>query len=170
MTWFCSSEPYLRPQGGGASDAWTQAGGTQRIINAGEAVPAPDVAEALGIVPDKSAVARGRLLSLDGQPFEVAVSWWPVAVGRSTALAEPRRIRGGAVTLLAELGYTVHRTVEDVWAAPASEEEAVLLGIAPGSPVLVLFRTAFDAGGLPFQVDVMTRRANARQRYQLTAN
>ncbi|HEY7277218.1 MAG TPA: UTRA domain-containing protein [Trebonia sp.] len=93
-----------------------------------------------------------------------------MAVGGGTALAEPRRIRGGAATLLAELGYTVDGTVEDIWAAPAPEEEADLLAIAPGSPVLALFRTPFNADGLAFQVDVVTRRANARQRYQLTAN
>lgn len=149
---------------------WTQTGGAQRIINAGVAAPPPHVAEALGIAPQASAVARGRLLTLDAQPFEVAVSWWPVTIGGGTALAELRRIKGGAVTLLAALGYTVDRTIEDVWAAAAPEEEAGLLAVVPGSPVLVLFRTAFNADGLPFQVDVMTRRANARQRYQLTAN
>jgi DNA-binding GntR family transcriptional regulator len=109
-------------------------------------------------------------MSRDGRPFEVAESWWPVSIAGGTALAEPRRIKGGAVTLLAEMGYAVHRTVEDVWAAPAPEEEAGLLEIEPGSPVLVMLRTAFNADGLAFQVDPAMRLANARQRYELTAN
>ena len=170
MTWTCSSEPYLRPQGGGAADAWTQAGGTQRIIGADEMIPPGDVAEALGIDTQTPAVTRRRLLSLGGQPFEVASSWWPASVASGTALAESRRIRGGAVTLLAEMGYIVYRTIEDIWAASASDEESNLLDIPPGTPVLVIFRTAFDTNDRPFQIDVMTRRANARQRYQLAAN
>lgn len=109
-------------------------------------------------------------MSVDGRPFEVAESWWPVGLAGGTALAEPRRIKGGAVTLLAEMGYAVHRTVEDVWAAAAPEEEARLLEIEPGSPVLVMLRTAFDAHGRAFQVDPAMRQANARQRYELTAN
>lgn len=127
----------------------------------------PNQTAAVTVTP---AIARRRLMSLDGHPFEVAESWWPVAIAGGTALAEPRRIKGGAVTLLAEMGHTVHRTVEDVWAAPAPEEEARLLEIEPGSPVLMMLRTAFSADGLAFQVDPATRRANARQRYELTAN
>jgi GntR family transcriptional regulator len=53
-------------------------------------------------------------MSLDGRPFEVVESWWPVNVAGGTALAGPRRIKGGGVTLLAEMSYTVHRAVEDV--------------------------------------------------------
>ena len=170
VTWIDSSEPYLRPQGGGAADAWTQAGGSQRIISAGEMVPPPEVAAALGIAPGTPAIGRRRLMSLDGLPFEVAESWWPVSIAGGTALAEPRRIKGGAVTLLAEMGYTVHRSLEDVWATAAPEEEASLLGIEPGSPVLVMLRTAFNEDGLAFQVDPAMRLANARQRYELTAN
>lgn len=60
--------------------------------------------------------------------------------------------------------------VEDVWAAPAPDEEAGLLGIEPGSPVLVMLRTAFGVDGLAFQVDPAMRVASARQRYELTAN
>ena len=169
MIWTCSSEPYLTPQSGGAADAWTQAGGTQRITGVGEATPPGDVAAALGIHSSDPAIVRTRLLSLGGDPYELAASWWPASIAAGTALAEPRRIKGGAVTLLAEMGYTVARTIEDIWAAPASGE-STLLDIQTGAPVLVIFRTAFDANGTAFQVDVMTRRALARQRYQIAAN
>jgi DNA-binding GntR family transcriptional regulator len=68
------------------------------------------------------------------------------------------------------MGYTIQRSVEEVWAAEAPEEEASLLGIEPGAPVLVMFRTAYDARGEAFQVDPTMRRAGARQRYELTAS
>lgn len=170
MTWTDSSEPYLRPQGGGAADAWTQAGGSQQIIDAGAMVPPPDVAAALGLEPGALAVGRRRLISLDGRPFEVAASWWPASIADGTPLAEARRIKGGAVTLLAGMGYTVDRSVEEVWADAAPEEEARLLGIEPGAPVLMLFRTAYDARGQAFQVDPTMRRSGARQRYDLAAS
>ena len=67
MTWTCTSEPYLRPQAGGAADAWTQAGGAQRITDARESAPPDDVAEAVAfLASDAASYITGHVLNVNG--------------------------------------------------------------------------------------------------------
>ena len=104
--WVSSSLPYLTPPGKGQPGAWQAeaAGrggkGTQRIVYAGEVTAPEDVAAALRPGAGEPAVSRHRLLSVDGEPVELVTSCYPPAVARGTALAEPRKIRGGTPALL----------------------------------------------------------------------
>jgi hypothetical protein len=52
---------------------------------------------------------RRRPLLSDGEPFELATSYYPLEIARGTELTAPGKIRGGAVALLKSLGY---RSVE----------------------------------------------------------
>lgn len=157
--WTGSSTPYIES---GQGDAWgkeaAQQGrsGTQRILSAGEE-PAPRaVAEALQLQPGTPVVARQRLILLDELPIEVAHSYWPVDVAAGTALARTGKIRGGAVTLLAELGYEPGTVTEDVQARPPMKEEAEALQLTDNSEwVLALTRTIITPDGRPYEVSVM---------------
>jgi DNA-binding GntR family transcriptional regulator len=157
--WAGSSTPYIES---GQGDAWgkeaAQQGrsGTQRILSAGQE-PAPlAVAEALEQQPGTPVVARQRLILLDGQPIEVARSYWPVNVAADTPLAGTGRVRGGAVTLLAELGYKPGAVTEDVQTRPPTKEEAEALQLTDNSEwVLALTRTIATPDGRPYEVSVM---------------
>ncbi|MEV7005577.1 UTRA domain-containing protein [Streptosporangium sp. NPDC051022] len=171
-----NSLPYLSPRSEGQADAWSeeaaQAGrvGTQRIREVVTCVPPVEVASALGLKPDVTAVVRRRTMLLDGLPVELTDSWYPEHVAAGTALAVPAKIRGGAVTLLAGLGYAVHEAREDIVFRGATADEAAGLEVPEGTPVIVLSRTCLTAGGIPFEASVMVMVAEGRHlRYRLIA-
>lgn len=166
--WTCTSVPYLIPVAEGEPDEWTKRGGRQRLVEVVETTPPFEVAEAFGMTEGERAVMRRRLLLEGGESVEIAESWWPSAIAAGTPLAEPRKIKGGAVTYLADVGYTVESFAEELWADEAVGVTATLLNLAPGAPVLTLFRRAYGGTSAPFQVDVETFVPGRRQRYRLT--
>jgi DNA-binding GntR family transcriptional regulator len=154
--WTGASAPYIHPNQG---DAWGKEGaaqgrtGTQRILFAGEA-PAPDeVASALGVQLGQTVILRRRLILLDDIPVELADSYWPLAVAAGTALASPGKVKGGAPTLLAELGCKPAAVMENVRTRPATPEEREALAMEDsGEWVLTLRRTVTNASNRPYEV------------------
>lgn len=174
--WVVSSLPYLTPRAEGQADAWSQeasaAGrsGSQMIRSAGLERPPEEVALALALPADARAVVRRRTMLLEGRPVELTDSWYTPGVAAGTALAEPGKIRGGAVTLLAALGYRVHEAREDISVRAVSAEEAELLEVPAGSAVIVLFRACLTEAGMPFEVSVAVMPTEGRHlRYRLIA-
>ncbi|WP_354643886.1 UTRA domain-containing protein [Kitasatospora camelliae] len=159
---------YLRPAESGQGDAWSQATarqgrvGSQQLLHAGEVSAPPRVAASLGLDPGSAVVVRRRLVLLDGAPAELTDSYFPLTVASGTALAYPRKIKGGAVSLLANLGYVARSSREDVTARPPSPDEASALAIHPGEWVLDVYRVVVDARGEPFEVTTMTMPARER--------
>lgn len=156
--WSGSSTPYL---GSGQGDAWGKeaAGqgrtGSQRILKAGPTTASREVTRRLGLPDGANVVERQRLILLDEKPVELAISYWPAAWAAETALARPGRIRGGAVSLLAELGYTPGRVDEDVAARPPAGRESEALALPAGEWVLCMIRTIAAPEGNPYEVSVM---------------
>jgi DNA-binding GntR family transcriptional regulator len=120
-----TSTPYVTPQSG---DAWA-ADGEQTVV-------------------------RRRLILLDRQPVELADSYYPAAIATGTALAAPQRIRGGAVTLLADLGYSTADIVEEITARLPDPDEVSRLEIGEHEPLIVLARLSRDAAGTPVEYAV----------------
>ncbi|WP_369145619.1 GntR family transcriptional regulator [Streptomyces sp. R44] len=171
--WISETAPYLAPRKPGQSDAWTDEAarrghrGGQRLLHAG-LVDAPDpVRAALRLPATEHVVVRRRLILLDDQPVELADSYYPVAIAGDTPLAEPRKVPGGAVTLLKELGYTGAEVVEDVSAALSTAEEREQLGLPEGSAVLRLLRLTLTGDGTPMEASVMTMPADRHLTYRL---
>jgi GntR family transcriptional regulator len=156
--WITASTPYLAPRAAGERDPWereaAEAGhvGRHRLTLVGR-FPAPDlVAERLGTDQGTSAVLRRRLVTLDDRPVEIADSWYPLAIADGTGLADQKPIRGGALRLLAELGYTAARHIEDIAIVEPPADAVAELG---ASPVLELIRTSYTAADVPFEVAIM---------------
>ena len=170
--WTSVSMPYVSGQPG---DAWgseaAQHGGVgkQRLVEVAE-VPAPtSVAEVLGLQAGQPVVVRRRVMLFDDQPVELVASFYPSTIARGTRLAEVRKIRGGAVALLAELGHRPRRVREDVTARLATADERAELHLADSSCVLQLSRVLFDQDDVPVEASVMTMIADGRRlRYELT--
>ncbi|GGX13438.1 hypothetical protein GCM10010383_49360 [Streptomyces lomondensis] len=166
--------PYLTPRKREQGDAWSADAaaqgrrGTQRIVHAGE-VPAPaEVARLLGVPDGEPVVVRRRLILLDDEPNELTDTYYPTAIARGTPLAGTAKIRGGAVTLLAELGHVGVLVREDVTAALPEDEEQETLRLTPTDPVLRLTRLTLDADDEPIQVDRMVMSAQGQQlRYEI---
>ncbi|MFI7455457.1 GntR family transcriptional regulator [Nonomuraea sp. NPDC049714] len=172
--WVSTSVPYLTAQPPGHSEAWATAAaaenrrGTQRIVEAGETVPPAEIAGLLGLSPEETAIVRRRVIYLDDVPLELTDSYYPAAIAQGSALAVPRPIRGGAITLLAKLGHVGRRVVEEVGARHATDAERETFGLAPTSPILVLTRVILNDQGQPIQADMMVTPASAqRLRYEM---
>jgi DNA-binding GntR family transcriptional regulator len=174
MMWDGTSASYLSPRAPGEADAWTdqteRAGraGTQQIREVTETVPPQDVATALRLPAGGTAVVRRRTVLLDGTPIETVDSWYPASIATGTALAEPSKIKGGAVTLLAGMGYVARGALDDISVRGATAAEAALLAIPVCAPVIVVFRVVASEAGVPFEATVMIMVPEGRHlRYPL---
>ncbi|MER6999652.1 UTRA domain-containing protein [Streptomyces sp. NPDC000410] len=172
--WVSTSMPYLTPRATGQTDAWSAEAaarggrGRQRIISADETAPVPVVAELLGVPEGRLVVVRRRMMYLDDQPCELTDTYYPAHIARGTALAGTAKIPGGAVTLLAELGYRGARAREDVVARMPNADERQALQLGLDQPVLHLTRLTLDEADRPLQVDMMTMPAHMqRLRYEI---
>lgn len=173
-TWVSTSAPYVAPRREGQADAWTEETasrgrrGTQQILDAGE-LPAPsEVAAQLGVATGTTVIARRRLILLDETAVELTDTYYPAAIAAGTRLARTGKIRGGAVTLLAELGFEPHRVHEEVYARMPDATERRVLDLGDDQPVLCLTRVTEDGNGLPFQVDrSVFAAAEQRLRYDV---
>ncbi|MFC4536915.1 GntR family transcriptional regulator [Sphaerisporangium dianthi] len=174
-TWVSTSMPYVRPRSEGQGDAWSEEAaqhggtGTQLLREVVEAVAPGEVAERLQLPPGSRVIVRRRTVLLDDQPVELADSYYPLAVAQGTGLAENRKIRGGAVALLRELGYEPRSAEEDVSARPPSDEERQMLRMDADGWVLVVLRTLRAEDGTPVEVSDMKMIAPGRHlRYDTT--
>jgi DNA-binding GntR family transcriptional regulator len=167
--WTTSSTAYLQPRAPGDRDAWTSAApgrSEQRLLSVDEVAALPEIAGMLDLAGGESVVARRRLILLDGEPIELASSYYPARIATGTPLASPKKIRGGAPTALASLGYRATRAIEDIEQRTATGEEGRLLGLAAGSPVLTLTRTTYS-NRTPVEASLMVMKAPRRLRYEL---
>lgn len=107
---------------------------------------------------------RHRVHSVDGQPVQIATSYLPRAVTRGTAIERKNTGAGGTYARLEEAGHTLERFEERVTTRIATASEVSTLNLAPGSPVLVVTRIAYEAGGDPVELNDMVL---AGDRYEL---
>ncbi|MFC4036376.1 GntR family transcriptional regulator [Streptomyces polygonati] len=128
-----------------------------RLLRVAEVRPPADVAHALGLGDGGTAVLRQQLLLHDDTPVELVRSYYPLSLARGTALAEPRKIRGGTPALLAGMGFLPRRTVDRVSARVPTQEEYEALRLPSDLPVLRTFRVVHSDGELPIEVTVMAK-------------
>lgn len=172
--WVSVSTPYITPTGRNSTDAWSAEAaahghrGGNRVLYAGPA-PAPSFASRSFGLPDGSEViARQRVVLLDDEPIEIATSYYPMEIASGTALAAPGKIKGGAIRLLADLGHTAVRVVEEVTSRQPTAEERSTLQVSESESVLVVERVSINADGAPFQAEVMAAPAKIRRlRYEM---
>lgn len=173
MKWTSTSSAYVLPRTSGQVDAWSEeagARGSQRLAFVGEVEPPEVVREALGLDAEARATVRRRVMFVDNEPVELTDSYYPEPVAAGTALAEATKIKGGAPTLLAELGFTPDAVTEDLELRPATPEEAEVLHMESGVSVLTLMRTCRAADGEPYEVSLMVMRGPRRLRYEMKAD
>ncbi|MFI9274247.1 UTRA domain-containing protein [Kitasatospora sp. NPDC052896] len=167
-SWVTDSEPYLRPVQAGQPDAWQQEAGRrgrsggQRLIGVDEVAAPASVAEKLRIAVGSPVVVRRRVVLLDDRPVELTDSYYPLSIAGGTPLAEFRKIRGGAVSVLAGLGYVGRARHEDVTAREPAGEEREVLAIGAGEWVLDVCRVVLGDHDTPIEVTTMVMPARGR--------
>lgn len=119
------------------------------------------VATVLGLPGGSPACVRRRRFLLDGKPVMHATSYLDAALVAGTPITEPDTGPGGIYARLAELGHKPARFREEVRSRMPNTEEAASLGLAAGTPVVLVVRTAFAADGLVVEVNEMVLDASA---------
>lgn len=136
-------------QGLSFSDAMSAQGRTTetRVLEA-EIVAAPsNVARALSLPPGAQAIFLRRLRVVDGQPAAIHLSYMP---SRLSALLE-FDLSGSLSQLMSRVGARVERSEDSVEAVLATGEEAALLEVPQGSPLVLISGTAYSAGNEPIR-------------------
>lgn len=109
-----------------------------------EEVPAPaDIAERLGIDVGATVIVRRRLFLVNGEPMQFCDGYYPAKLFRGTAIAQPKRIKGGVHVVIEERARLT-RFVEDIDIRFPLHDEVVALRIPDGVPVARVLRTAID--------------------------
>lgn len=121
-------------------------------------------ADTLRIAEGDEVVVRDRVMSADGIPVQLATSHLPRTVTRGTRIEDEDTGPGGTHKRLEEAGYVLDYSTELVKGRPATVEEAKLLRLQPGAPVLEVVRVVTTTEGLPVEVN---RMVLAGERYEL---
>ena len=123
------------------------------------------VAEHLAIEEGAEVTVRDRVMRADGLVVQLAVSRLPRDFTRGTAIEEVNTGKGGAYARLEEAGHQIGRFVEHVGARMPRPDEATLLQLAEGVPVVTVTRVAYSSEGTPLEMNDMVL---AGDRYELS--
>jgi GntR family transcriptional regulator len=112
-----------------------------------EMVRAPqDIAERLRVTPGEQAVLRFCLRLVDETPWSTQATHYPKwLVDAHPRLAEPDDIEEGSTRYLADRGVEQIGYRDELMTRMPTPEEARMLQIGPGIPVLIWVRTGFSS-------------------------
>jgi GntR family transcriptional regulator len=130
------------------------AGGMQRRLLDCRRMRAPaEVARALDLKAGEAAVQVRRLLLSAETPIVFDDIWLPGSLFKGLSAEKLSDYRGPMYGLFeSEFGVRMIRAEEKIRAVAAAEEEAGLLGISPGSPLLLVERLSFTYGDKPVEL------------------
>ncbi|HXP21468.1 MAG TPA: GntR family transcriptional regulator [Streptosporangiaceae bacterium] len=115
-----------------------------------EQAPAPPrIAERLGLAGAAATMVTRYLLTSDGEPVQLAVSYEPAELTAGTAVAVPEQgpLAGrGVIERMRSIGVLVDEVVEELSVRPSLRAEASALAIPAGAAVLVIERVQYAAG------------------------
>ncbi len=122
------------------------------------------IAEKLGISRDATIICIERIRKLENLPTIVETITLPSELfgdlGKKQACDLPNTLYE---LYESQFGITIHRAEERLRAIAASDDDASLLGIAPGAPLLEIERTALTLDGTP--VELRKSRCNTTKHY-----
>jgi GntR family transcriptional regulator len=134
------------------------------IVNADTAI-----ARLLEIEEGSPVVVRRRLRTVDGEPHNLADTYYPMDIAEGTPIMYPNDVKQGVIALMREMGYVQVEYVDELaWRMPTPKETRVL-DIPDGVPVLIQARTGYTKER-PVKVTVTTWPGDrARMVYRLPA-
>jgi GntR family transcriptional regulator len=101
----------------------------------------------LALDDDAEVAVRSRLQLVDNEPMVISTSYYPLWLAAGTALEEPEPILQGPDALIEELGYTFTGNREIHSARNPSADEARMLTIDAGVPLVRILRIDFGTDG-----------------------
>lgn len=125
---------------------------SRRMLETGRAPVPPDIASWLQVPPGEEVVIRRRLQLLDGMPAVISASYYPLWLADGTRLEQQEVLPEGPDNLIERLGHRFARGTELLRARMPSPEEARLLELDPGVPVVRMLHIDYDPDGRTLQV------------------
>lgn len=148
-----------------ALGAGAHAVSSRRLVWREQAAPAA-VARQLGLAAGARVYQLQTLRYMDRQPLSVNTSYMTAALGARLARVDFSQ-RDLIDVFEHEGGLRIEQAQLEIGAGLARAQDAKLLGIEPGAPVLQVDRVLREAGGGPVHVETAVYRADTF-RYQLT--
>ncbi|MFC6081151.1 GntR family transcriptional regulator [Sphaerisporangium aureirubrum] len=115
--------------------------------------PAAD--EAARVLDCEEVWVRRRRYSVDGRPVQIAASHFPALLVSDTPIVVPDTGPGGVYARLRDLGHAPAHFTEEVRARMPTPEESAKLDLPAGTPVIVVCRAAYAAGGTAVELNKM---------------
>ncbi|MFI0737899.1 GntR family transcriptional regulator [Streptomyces sp. NPDC021100] len=131
------------------------------VVSIAQEVPPRDVAERLNVsASEASVIHRENHYFADDEPVQIVSTYlrWDEAQG--TLLMQPKTGKDGIYGRLEELGHVMTRVRDEISARMPTPEEASVLDLLPGVPVLEVLHTSLDQEGVPFEVSRYVHRAD----------
>lgn len=119
-----------------------------RVLSLEEVSCPPEIAEHLGLDAGAPVVRFKRLRVADSDPIALMCNIVPVGL---LQIESEDLERTGLYDLFRKSGIAPHVATQRVGARKADAEEAELLQVDLGSPVLTMTRTAYDTSGRPIE-------------------
>lgn len=119
-----------------------------RVLALEEIPCPPEVAEQLGLGPEAPVLRFDRLRAADSDPIALMHNVVPVGL---LEIEKEDLEQTGLYDLFRSNGISPHVATQRVGARKAETEEAELLEIESGDPVMTMMRTAYDTSGRPIE-------------------
>ncbi len=116
-------------------------------------VPAPEVvAERLGVPPGTLVWVRRRTTFIEDRVHQLADSYYPLELVEGTRIRRENTGPGGGFARLEETGLRLAEIREELAARMPTSVESLALSLPPGTPVVELTRTTYEAEGRAVEV------------------
>jgi GntR family transcriptional regulator len=125
---------------------------SRRMLEVGTTEVPAEVAAWLQVKAGEPVVVRRRLQLVNEEPAVLSASYFPLSLAKGTRLELPEPLPEGPDTAIENLGHRFAHVIEVVSARMPTPEEARVLRLGPGSPVVRLLHIDYDADDRPLQV------------------
>jgi GntR family transcriptional regulator len=116
-------------------------------FQAERATASADVAGELNLQVDSLVMVRRSFRYLEKRPWSLVVSYYPMDIAKDTELEQAAQTAESASQVLARHGHQPVGYRHDIYARMPDALEIDFFELSTASPVTVVSRTAFDAGG-----------------------
>jgi GntR family transcriptional regulator len=101
------------------------------------------VAQRLAVEEGEAVVVRRMIRYVDGEPWSIQDSAYPMDIAQQCGLLVPHDIPRGTVAQMADHGHVEIGHVDEITTRMPTPEEAQTLNLGSGVPVLIYARTAY---------------------------
>ncbi|PRX92377.1 GntR family transcriptional regulator [Allonocardiopsis opalescens] len=119
------------------------------------------VARVLGLAADAPVCVRRRRYLVEDRPVQLATSFLPAELVGDSPITAADTGPGGIYARLAELGSEPAHFTEEIRSRMPAPEEMKALKLGPGTPVVVIVRTALTAAHRPVELNEMVLDSSA---------